>query len=99
MTEFADLTTSEFVSWYIGYKRNNVRSDLKSTHIKNRDVYSTFFLVQHSGEWLNMESRNLLPGVACSTGGSSRSAQSLCPCSRATSASSCSEHARDLSCC
>ena len=36
---FADLTTSEFVSRYTGYKPNNVWSGLKSTHT---DVVGTF---------------------------------------------------------
>ena len=91
MNEFADLTTSEFVPRYTGYKRNNVWSGLKSTHVKIRNAEGTFILVQHSGEWLNMESKNLVPGAAFSAAGSSRSAQSLCPCTRATSASACSE--------
>ena len=38
VNEFADLTTSEFVSQYTGYKPNNVWSGLKSTHIEIRDV-------------------------------------------------------------
>ena len=33
----ADLTTSEFVSRYTGYKLNNVWSGLKSTHTEIRD--------------------------------------------------------------
>ena len=40
---FDDLTTSEFVSWYTGYKPNNVWSGLKSTHTEIRDVVGTFF--------------------------------------------------------
>ena len=39
---FADLTTSEFVSQYTGYKPNNVWSGLKSTHTEIRDVVGTF---------------------------------------------------------
>ena len=42
MNEFADLTTSEFVSRYTGYKRNSAWSGLKSNHTEIRDVDGTF---------------------------------------------------------
>ena len=88
------ITVREEPNLHIVFYQRDVPNGMRTpwnTHIKIRVVVGTFFLVQHSGEWLNMELRSLVPGVACSAAGSSRSAQSLCPCTRATSASACSE--------